>query len=103
MWQKVQIAKKSDMQGEQFPTIGVITFAGTVSDAAQGFSSNKVIVTNLEENTEYVYRLGDGNEDNWSDIYNYTTKGTGSYSFLFVGDPQIGSNIATTLQVGIIR
>lgn len=91
----VQIAKKSDMQGENFPVETAQTFTGaaTVAEAdypSNSTSSNKVTAYNLQENTEYVYRLGDGT--NWSDIYYYKTYSTDEYSFIFVADPQIGAS-----------
>ncbi|WHH58241.1 metallophosphoesterase [Petroclostridium sp. X23] len=94
----VQIAKKADMSGTEFPESIADTFNGAVSDGVTGFSSNKVIVTGIEESTQYVYRLGDG--VNWSPVYNYTSRKTDEYSFLFVGDPQIGSSNVTADTAG---
>ena len=88
----VQVAKKADMTGAEFPTEKATVFNGTVSSAVTGFYSNKVTVTDLQESTQYVYRVGDGNDTNWSPVYNYTTQDPDNYSFLAVGDPQIGSS-----------
>jgi hypothetical protein len=86
----VQIAKKSDMTGTEFPAGNASTFTGLISAAVSGSYSNKVTVTNLQPATEYVYRMGDGN--NWSQVYSFTSHGTDQFSFLAVGDPQIGSS-----------
>jgi|GEM_PF-2930712 len=91
----VQIAKKSDMTGSEFPVEKAETFIGTASPAAEGFATNKVTVANLSPSTEYVYRIGDGSDANWSPVYSYTTRNPDDFGFFFVADPQIGySNTA---------
>lgn len=85
----VQIALKSDVNGNDFPVSKASSFKGTTSVGNNGFTSNKVSVNGLNESTQYVYRLGDGT--NWSPTYNYNTYKTSQYSFLFAGDPQIGA------------
>ncbi len=92
----VQVAEKSEMIGDEFPVAAAATFTGTVSPAVSDFYSNKVIVTDLEQSTEYVYRLGDGSEENWSPVYEFTTNGTDSFSCLVVGDVQIGAGNTST-------
>ncbi|MDR3601433.1 MAG: fibronectin type III domain-containing protein [Desulfosporosinus sp.] len=87
----VQVAKKTDMTGADFPASKATTFTGTTSAAITGFFANKVTVTNLLESTQYIYRVGDGSDANWSPVYNFTTHQTNSFSFLAVGDPQIGA------------
>ncbi|EGW38669.1 metallophosphoesterase [Desulfosporosinus sp. OT] len=87
----VQVAKKEDMTDSEFPEDKATTYTGTVSSAVTGFFSNKVIVTNLEEATEYVYRVGDASSGSWSPVYNFKTHSTDSFSFFAVGDPQIGA------------
>ena len=57
---------------------------------ADGYYSNKATMSHLEENTSYVYRVG--NNGKWSDTYTTTTKASGNFSFLFAGDPQLGSS-----------
>jgi len=51
----------------------------------------KVAVTDLEESTNYVYQLGDG-QGNWSDEYDYSTKDQNEYGFFYVADSQIGAS-----------
>ncbi len=55
---------------------------------------NKVTITGLEENTSYKYQYYvDGA---WSDVYDYETKSTESFSVMYVGDPQIGASKGQT-------
>lgn len=87
---KVQYAKKSDMNGS-FPEDKAVTVDAKISKAqADGYYANKATMSNLEENTSYVYRVG--NNGNWSDTYTTATKASGNFSFLFAGDPQLGSS-----------
>ncbi|OIK13048.1 hypothetical protein BIV60_15330 [Bacillus sp. MUM 116] len=92
----VQMAKKSDMTGNEFPADKAVTFTGTASPAATvgttAYYSNKVTVTSLEPSTQYVYRVGDGKNGDWSPVYNYATQRTDQFSIIFVGDPQIGAS-----------
>lgn len=87
---KVQYAKKSDMNGS-FPEDKAVTVDAKMSKAqADGYYSNKATMSHLKENTSYVYRVG--NNGKWSDTYTTTTKASGNFSFLFAGDPQLGSS-----------
>lgn len=87
---QVQYAKKDDMHGA-FPENKAITVNAKMSKAqADGYYANKATMSNLEENTSYVYRVG--NNGQWSDTYTTTTKASGNFSFLFAGDPQLGSS-----------
>ncbi|MCL2328637.1 MAG: metallophosphoesterase [Bacteroidetes bacterium] len=68
-------------------------FTGVNATGVHGFSTNKVTVTGLAKNTEYKYRVGDGNAENWSKIYTFKTYDPNAkYSVIAVGDPQIGSS-----------
>ncbi|MBO7745053.1 metallophosphoesterase [Paenibacillus sp. MWE-103] len=90
----VQMAKASDLvNGTDFPAADkILTFSGTTSAAVTGFNSNKVTATGLEPNTQYAYRFGDGTDANWSAASNYKTPNPDSYTFMYVGDPQIGAS-----------
>lgn len=85
----IQYSEKAQMTGEEFPA-DAQTSTGTVSDANTGFSSNKATITGIKPSTEYVYRLGDGT--NWGETYSFRTREMDAYSFLYLGDPQIGSS-----------
>ncbi|QNE90028.1 metallophosphoesterase family protein [Corynebacterium incognita] len=55
------------------------------------FSSHKAVITGLEENTSYVYRVG-SDATGWSELQEFSTKSFGDeWNFLAVGDPQLGS------------
>lgn len=56
------------------------------SSAQTGYKSNKVTLKNLEPDTTYYYKVDD------KDVETFTTKDSESFSFIFVGDPQIGSS-----------
>ena len=74
-----------------FPEDKAVTVVAKMSKAqADGYYANKATMNNLEENTSYVYRVG--NNGQWSDTYTTTTKASGNFSFLFAGDPQLGSS-----------
>lgn len=73
-----------------------------VSDALDGkYYSNKVTVDGLKENTTYYYQvyLGEKYDEKsktwsaqWSDLQKFSTQDTDEFSFLYVGDPQIGAS-----------
>lgn len=80
---KVKIGKASDMNDAK-------EFAGTQSKAVPGYKSNKVTVTNLEQNSTYYYSYG--TDGNWSEPVVYKTQSTDKFGFILIGDPQIGSS-----------
>lgn len=86
----VQIALKSDYDGYNFPVGKARVFQSGTTTTANGWTAHDATVSPLKTNTEYVYRVG--NADQWSATYSFKTQGVGgSYSFLLMGDPQIGS------------
>jgi hypothetical protein len=95
----VQVALKSAMSGSGFPVAASRSFYCNVASASSGYYSNKTVVRFLAPNTEYVYRLGDG-KGNWTPVYNYTTRRKDCFSFLAVGDPQIGASRTATDTTG---
>jgi hypothetical protein len=112
----VQIARASAMTGGVFPESRATTFygqsieayvnpasAGTFSvpitptaTVFAGWYQNKVTATGLKPNTSYVYRYGNGTESNWSTVYSIKTGNPNSYSFLAMGDPQLGACLEPT-------
>jgi predicted phosphodiesterase len=54
----------------------------------------KVTMTNVQPNTRYAYAVGNGASETelFSGIYYVDTKNTQNFSFIFVGDPQIGAS-----------
>lgn len=83
----VRVATKQNMDGAK-------EFAGTQTDAVTidgvKYFSNKVTVQDLKENTKYYYQVFQNGK--WQDAECYTTKSFNNFSFLYVGDPQIGAS-----------
>jgi len=88
-----QVAPASAMTDDLFPEADAAEFSGTADWITGGYRANKLTVTGLQANTEYVYRVGNG--ENWSDTFRFTTRDSACYSVLFVADPQIGASGAT--------
>lgn len=84
---KVRVATKQNMDG-------ATEFEGTQTEAVTidgvKYYSNKVIVKNLKEDTNYYYQVMQNGK--WQDTEAYTTKSFSEFSFLYVGDPQIGAS-----------
>ena len=57
------------------------------------YYSNKVTVTGLKENTTYYYSVMKNGD--WTEPEEYQTKSFSDFSFLYVGDPQIGAYVDT--------
>lgn len=86
----LQIGKKSDMTGTNFPSKYTSYTANLQAANDTGFYSNQLTMSGLAYNTEYVYRLINGSVV--SEIYSFRTGTEGDFSFLFAGDPQIGAS-----------
>lgn len=84
---KVKIAKNEKMSD-------AVEFTGSQETAVEinstQYYSNKVTVKNLEENTTYYYQVF--KNGNWEEPVTYETKSFSDFSFLYVGDPQIGAS-----------
>ena len=65
------------------------TTAVTDKDETE-YVSNKVIATDLKANTTYYYSYQ--KDGQWTAPEKYTTDNGSKFSFIFVGDPQIGSS-----------
>ncbi len=57
----------------------------------QTYNANKVTAHGLKEGTTYYYTY-QKDENTWSEPEKYTPANSQSYSFVYVGDPQIGSS-----------
>ncbi|MDP3952565.1 MAG: DUF5011 domain-containing protein [Microbacterium sp.] len=88
--QTLQYAKGAD--AESFPTTGVTTLEATGAGTTSGEFNRRAAITDLDENSSYVYRVG-SEADGWSEPRVFATASfTGDYEFLFFGDPQIGAS-----------
>ncbi|MBN2737163.1 MAG: metallophosphoesterase [Spirochaetales bacterium] len=86
----VQLAPRSAMKNQDFPESISLSFETTRFTAAPGFFSHRTIIRSLASSSEYVYRMGDG-LGNWTEIYQINTESPEEFSFLAIGDPQIGT------------
>lgn len=66
----------------------------TTQAAVTGYNSNKTTATGLVENTTYYYSYQVNGV--WTSATVYKTQSTKGFSFLYVGDPQIGSSLSNT-------
>ena len=74
-----------------------VEFTGTSSSSTSSISAmyyNGVTVTALEADTVYTYQVSDGT-GNWSAAYTTKTGNPDAFSYIIVGDPQIGSSNVT--------
>ena len=92
---KVKIATKADMsdakevEGKQTQAVAI--------EGVQ-YYSNKASVNELKENTTYYYQVFQNGK--YQDAQKYSTKSFKNYSFLYVGDPQIGASSGQTSTEG---
>lgn len=89
---QVRIANNQSMTG-------AIVFEGeqnktAITIDAKNYYSSKVTAKNLKANTAYYYQVFQNGK--WQDVQKYATKSFHNYSFLYVGDPQIGASSGQT-------
>lgn len=92
---KVRMATKEDMSD-------AVEYTGTqqtgVVISEQQYYSNKITATDLKENTNYFYQVWKNGA--WDKTEEYNTKSFSDFSFLYVGDPQIGASKGQTSSEG---
>lgn len=85
---KLKIGKKQDLSDAREISV-------TTKDIANNaYKYNKATATDLQENTTYYYSYQVNGV--WSAATTYKTRSTKSFSFLYIGDPQIGSSSDNT-------
>lgn len=84
---RIKISKNQDMSDATELEV-------TAKTAVKGYMSNKAVATGLEDNTTYYYSYEINGE--FTDAVKYQTKDSKNFSFLYVGDPQIGSSSGNT-------
>jgi hypothetical protein len=89
--ESVQVAPTASLVNGEFPASAVSYAATITANTVNGGFNGHAVVSGLQENTAYSYRVGaDGG---WSGTYSFKTRSfTGDFDFLFFGDPQIGSS-----------
>lgn len=85
---QVRIAKSQAELESAAPVAGTQT--AIPLEGLEGYYSNKVTVTGLEENTDYVYQVYQNGA--WQSPESYQTHSFDKFSFFYVGDPQIGAS-----------
>jgi len=90
--QTVQLAKAAEIVDGVFPD-SAATFETTAGgDTTSGEYFRDATLSDLEENTEYAYRVG-SDETGWSEPETFRTQQfDGDFDFLFFGDPQVGAS-----------
>jgi len=88
---RVQVALKSDMSDADFPEDKAQTFTGKSTDFGDGLTSHKVTIMGLTPLTDYIYRLGVGQDGEWRRFYEFSTRDAETYSAILIGDVQIGA------------
>lgn len=86
---KFKIGKNQDLSDAKELTVNTAA-------AVTGYNSNKTTATGLEENTTYYYSYQINGV--WGKATPYKTQSTKGFSFLYVGDPQIGSSSSNTAE-----
>lgn len=92
---KVRVSTKQNMSG-------ATTFSGSQTTAvvidSKQYYSNKVVAKNFKENTTYYYQVFKNGK--WQTAQKYKTNSFSQYSFLYLGDPQIGASRTQTNSEG---
>lgn len=94
----VDMSKTTEADGSNTYSENYKEFTGTSKEYKKiddvTYYANKVTITELKENTAYYYQcLVDGK---WTSVKKFKTGDTSNFSFLYVGDPQIGASKGQT-------
>lgn len=94
----VDMSKTTEADGSNTYSENYKEFTGTSKEYKKNddvtYYANKVTITELKENTTYYYQcLVDGK---WTSVKKFKTGDTSNFSFLYVGDPQIGASKGQT-------
>lgn len=92
------MSKTTEVNGSNTYSENYKEFTGTSKEYKKiddvTYYANKVTITELNENTTYYYQcLVDGK---WTSVKKFKTGDTSNFSFLYVGDPQIGASKGQT-------
>lgn len=80
---KIKIGQKADLSDAQELKV-------TTTSAVEGYESNKAIAKDLNPNSTYYYSYTKNGV--WAEAISYKTQNPEQFSFIYVGDPQIGSS-----------
>jgi hypothetical protein len=89
--QVVQVAPTRQVVHGAFPRHATTYSATVAANSVNGGYNGHATIDGLRQFTSYSYRVG--TDGNWSPTYTFKTQSfNGDFSFLFFGDPQIGSS-----------
>lgn len=88
---EVRVADNKDMKGAK--TFKGTVETGTVIGGTQ-YYSNKVTIDGLQKNSKYYYQVKLNGK--WQDAHEIKTGDPDNFSFMYVGDPQIGASKGQT-------
>lgn len=100
---QIVVAPEDWEEGDAFPADDAQTVTATCKGAypdeeyRAGWYTFQATLSDLSSSTTYLYRVG--NDECWSDTYQFTTGSLGdgeSFSFFVAGDPQIGAGSIDT-------
>lgn len=86
----VLLVNRGSKTSDEISMEEAIAFYGTTEEISSSKYTNMVTINGLEENTEYIYKVGNGLE--WSASFSFKTGNKDNFSFFFMGDPQIGAS-----------
>ncbi|MCL9666557.1 fibronectin type III domain-containing protein [Curtobacterium albidum] len=87
-----QVVPASRLVDGAFPATGATEVASTSGTATDGQQYHHATLAGLAPSSEYAYRVG-SDTDGWSPVTTFRTgDGDGDYSFVFIGDAQIGAS-----------
>ena len=95
-----QVVPAAQLVDGAFPASAATEVASTSGTATDGQQYHHATLAGLAPSTEYAYRVG-SDADGWSTVTRFRTgDGDGDYSFVFIGDAQIGAsgNVASDTQ-----
>lgn len=97
---KVTYAPTSELTSDgQLPSTAKTVDATTGAANKTGYNYFKATLTDLAPATSYSYTLTNG--DTVSPVYHFSTQAQGAFTFLFVGDPQIGAGQNTAADTAL--
>lgn len=80
---KIKIGEKVDLSDAKELVV-------STTSAVEGYQSNKASATDLKASTTYYYSYT--KDGKWCEAVPYQTQSTDKFSFIYIGDPQIGSS-----------
>jgi len=93
---EVQIVHTTGTDTTVFSGTAYLASFDSAGSNSAGWYQNRVTVTGLGLSSSYTYRVGYGTT--WSDFHTIQTMDTSNFSFLAVGDPQIGAATSGALE-----